>query len=100
MNGVLLDLGFIQIYWYSICIVLGMIVGMCLVYREASKRGISENEMTDIIITTDDGVDILCRQVAGAMKRDFIQKPTDWEDGSQVSQKIIFPELDFRLPLF
>ena len=52
MNGVLLDLGFIQIYWYSICIVLGMIVGMCLVYREASKRGISENEMTDIIFYT------------------------------------------------
>lgn len=52
MNGVLLDLGFIQIYWYSICIVLGMIVGMFLVYKEAAKRGISDSEMTDIIFYT------------------------------------------------
>ena len=52
MNGVFLDLGFIQIYWYSICIVLGMIIGMVIVYREAARRGIGENEMTDIIFYT------------------------------------------------
>lgn len=28
-----------------------------------------ENEMTDIVITTPEGVDVLCRQVAGAMAR-------------------------------
>ena len=28
-----------------------------------------ENEMTDIVITTPEGTDILCRQVAGAMAR-------------------------------
>ena len=52
MNSVLLDLGFLQIYWYSVCIVLGMAVGMFVVYSEAKKRGISENTMTDIIFYT------------------------------------------------
>ena len=52
MNGVMLDLGFVQIYWYSICIVLGMAVGMAFVYSEASKKGISESAMTDIIFYT------------------------------------------------
>lgn len=52
MNSVLLDLGYIQIYWYSICIVVGMAVGMFLVYREAKKRDISESVMTDLIFYT------------------------------------------------
>ena len=52
MNSVLLDLGYIQIYWYSVCIVVGMAVGMFLVYREAKKRDISESVMTDLIFYT------------------------------------------------
>ena len=52
MNNVLLDLGYIQIYWYSICIVIGMAVGMFIVYRESEKRNISENLMTDLIFYT------------------------------------------------
>ncbi len=52
MNGVLLDLGVVQIYWYSICIILGMAVGMALVYKEAAKKGISESAITDIVFYT------------------------------------------------
>lgn len=38
MNRVAIDLGFIQIYWYSICIIIGMAVGMYLVFKEAKKK--------------------------------------------------------------
>ena len=37
MNRVALDLGVIQIYWYSICILVGMTLGMFLVYKETLK---------------------------------------------------------------
>jgi phosphatidylglycerol:prolipoprotein diacylglycerol transferase len=52
MNRVLLDLGFIQIYWYSVCIVIGMMVGMYLVYSESQKKKISENLITNLIFYT------------------------------------------------
>ncbi len=52
MNRVALDFGFLQIYWYSICIVVGMICGMYLVYSEAKKKHISENVMTNLIFST------------------------------------------------
>ena len=52
MNRVLLDLGFIQIYWYSVCIVIGMMVGMFLVYSEAKKKNISESVVTNLIFYT------------------------------------------------
>jgi phosphatidylglycerol:prolipoprotein diacylglycerol transferase len=52
MGKVALEFGFIQIYWYSICIVIGMIVGRYLVYKEAMKHGINENVMTNLIFYT------------------------------------------------
>lgn len=52
MNRVLLDLGFIQIYWYSVCIIVGMMIGMYLVYTEAKKKSISENFTTNLIFYT------------------------------------------------
>jgi phosphatidylglycerol:prolipoprotein diacylglycerol transferase len=52
MNRVALDLGFIQIYWYSICIVVGMAIGMFFVYREALKKGFSDNFLTNMIFDT------------------------------------------------
>ena len=52
MNKVLLDLGIVQIYWYSICILIGMMVGMFLVYRETIKKGISDSLITNLIFYT------------------------------------------------
>ena len=52
MNRVAIDLGFIQIYWYSICILLGMLIGMVIVIREAKKKHINENTITDLIFWT------------------------------------------------
>lgn len=45
MDGVLIDLGFIQIYWYSIFIFVALLVGGSLALKQASKKGISEDEM-------------------------------------------------------
>ncbi len=39
-----------------------------------------ENEMADIIITTADGQDILCRQIAGAMARRIVTYAKEGED--------------------
>lgn len=52
MNRVALDLGVIQIYWYSICILVGLMVGMYLIYREAWKKDISDNLITNLIFYT------------------------------------------------
>lgn len=52
MNRVAIDLGFIQIYWYSICILLGMTLGMLLVFREAKKKKIKEATITDLVFWT------------------------------------------------
>lgn len=52
MNKVAIDLGLVQIYWYSICIMLGMFVGMLMAYKEAEKHNIGENTMTSLIFNT------------------------------------------------
>ena len=52
MNRIVLDLGFIQIYWYSIFILLGVIVGSVFVYREAKKQGLSTDQLVDLIFYT------------------------------------------------
>ena len=52
MNKIAIDLGFIQIYWYSIFILLGMCVGMILVFNEAKRKKIKEQTMADLIFWT------------------------------------------------
>lgn len=42
MNRVALDLGLIQIYWYSILIFLAMVVASTVIYKEFKKRNIDE----------------------------------------------------------
>lgn len=42
MNRVALDLGLIQIYWYSIFIFLAMLVACTVIYKEFKKRNIDE----------------------------------------------------------
>ena len=43
MNPVLLKIGNIKIYWYSITMFLGILIGGILVLKEAKKHRISEN---------------------------------------------------------
>ena len=48
MNGIFLDLGFIQIYWYSIMIFLGLLIGGWIILKEAKRFGISEDFITNL----------------------------------------------------
>lgn len=43
MNPVLLDLGIIKIYWYSVMIFLGLLIGGWIILKEAKHFGISED---------------------------------------------------------
>ena len=40
MNPVLFDMGFIEIRWYSVFLLLAFGIGMFLVYREGKRMGI------------------------------------------------------------
>ena len=43
MSRVALDLGFIQIYWYSIMIALGLFVGVSVILYEGRRKKIAED---------------------------------------------------------
>ena len=45
MNSVMLDLGFIKIYWYSFFILMGVIVGYFLAIKESKKFKIPKEYM-------------------------------------------------------
>ena len=49
MDSVLIDLGFIQIRWYSFLILTALIIGYFLVLRETKKRNISKDELNDLL---------------------------------------------------
>ena len=49
MNRVAIDLGFIQIYWYSLMIILGVILGLLLVYREIKHHDINKEQFFNMI---------------------------------------------------
>lgn len=48
MNPILIDLGIIKIYWYSICMLIGFLVGGSIAIKEAKKWGISEDFMINL----------------------------------------------------
>lgn len=47
-----LDLGFIQIYWYSIFILLGVFIAATIIYHELKKQGITNEQFTDLFFNT------------------------------------------------
>ncbi len=52
MNPIALDLGIIQIHWYSLTMLLAMLVGGLLFYKTMIKEKISEEKITDLIFYT------------------------------------------------
>ncbi len=48
MNPILLDLGFINIKWYSVLILIAFIIGYFLVINKCRKKGISTSIITDM----------------------------------------------------
>jgi prolipoprotein diacylglyceryl transferase len=49
MNNIVLDLGIIKIYWYSVFVLAGFLVGSIIALREAKKHKISENFMINYV---------------------------------------------------
>lgn len=49
MNPIFLDLGFFQIYWYSIFILCGMIIASVLFYKALRKEQLSDEFITNLI---------------------------------------------------
>ena len=58
-----------------------------------------ENEHADVVITTPEGVDILCRQIAGAMARRIVTyaKP---DEGCYIDEHLGFIKLGSRVDVF
>ncbi len=52
MDKVALDLGKIQIYWYSIFIFIGILVACTIIYIEAKKRKINEEFLVNLIFNS------------------------------------------------
>lgn len=52
MSRIALDLGFVQIYWYSIFIFLGVLVASMIIFRECKRQKINENFITNLIFYT------------------------------------------------
>lgn len=48
MDRVLIDLGFIKIYWYSILILISAIIGITLIIKEARRVGLSTVLVSDL----------------------------------------------------
>lgn len=58
-----------------------------------------ENERADIMITTEDGTDILCRQIAGAMARRIVTYAQEGED-CYLDEHLGFIKLGSRVDVF
>lgn len=52
MSRVAFDFGIIQIYWYSIMILLGVFAAASVVVKEAKRIGLNEDEMLDMLMNT------------------------------------------------
>ena len=49
MNDIMIDIGFIKIKWYSFFILLAIIIGGLIVFKESKKKDMSVDEITDIL---------------------------------------------------
>ena len=58
-----------------------------------------ENEHADIMITTSEGVDVLCRQIAGAVARRIVTYAKDGED-CYIDEHLGFIKLGSRVDVF
>ena len=59
MSPILLDLGFIKIYWYSVMILLGLFIGGSLIIKESKKFKIPEDYIINLIVGSNLSVTII-----------------------------------------
>ncbi|MCM1370466.1 MAG: prolipoprotein diacylglyceryl transferase [Clostridium sp.] len=94
MNPIFLKIGNIQIYWYSIFILLGMIVGCTIIYKEARKYNIPKKFLENLFFYT-----ILFALIGARLYfvifeyKQYINNPIDilkvWEGGLAIHGGII-----------
>lgn len=68
-------------------------------YRAYLPKASEENEHADIMITTERGVDVLCRQIAGAMARRIVTYAKEGED-CYIDEHLGFIKLGSRVDVF
>ena len=68
-------------------------------HRAWLPKASEENEHADIMITTPDGVDVLCRQIAGAVARRIVTYAKDGED-CYIDEHLGFIKLGSRVDVF
>lgn len=68
-------------------------------HRAWLPKASSENEHADIMITTDNGTDVLCRQIAGAMARRIVTYAKAGEE-CFIDEHLGFIKLGSRVDLF
>ena len=52
MNPILIEIGNVRIYWYSVMILLGVLLGSYIVLKEAKKFNISKSKISDMLFYT------------------------------------------------
>ena len=52
MDRIALDLGFIQIYWYSLFIFFGILVATFVILKECKRQNINEDFIVNLIFYT------------------------------------------------
>lgn len=52
MNPVLIEIGKIKIYWYSVMILIGILLAIMIINKEIKKHNISETKISDMIFYT------------------------------------------------
>lgn len=95
MNNILVDLGFIQIYWYSVMLFIGFLLGGYLLLREARRFGISEEFIINLFFYTIPIAIIGARLYYVAFNFDLYRdNPIDilkvWEGGLAIHGGILF----------
>ena len=68
-------------------------------YKAWLPKASEENEHADIMLETDDGQEILCRQVAGAVARRIVTYPTVGED-CYIDEHLGFIKFGSRVDLY
>ena len=52
MDRVALSIGSINIYWYSIFILIGVLIGSLIVYLEAKKQKLDKEQLVNLVFYT------------------------------------------------
>lgn len=98
MNDVLIDLGFITIKWYSVLMLVALLIGIFIISREAKRFNIDDNFITNLLFWTIIIGIIGARLYYVVFEWDYYSAhPTEilkiWEGGIAIHGAIIFGTL-------